>query len=555
MENHGRILGQGTCRFATQRFGRPSLKKLANRLISSLYWSSKTNEAVVTRRFKKYALFATLALALALRLPGIEWGLPPTTPEVRLSGFRSSYAFDEGTILSAIAEANTDQFDLDPRNYHWGTLHLELVLLTLDGAQVWGAFHVPWRSAYYNLVPYEFVRVYVVGRLVAIAAALFTIWLLFRFPGLENRCAEAGMFAAMLVTVSPSHILQSDQVRVDVTMASLLVLTLLAALRTHAGNARQFLLLGIAAGLAIAAKYSVITAVGAIAVAALILQRLPWRGVFTFAAGSLLGFVLGGPYVAIKPRAFYDEIHRYYVANQQVPPEFIVPSTKLLAIHAANLARFSLGLPAFLLAIAGLAWMLKRRSATDWIVLAGIAGSAAILIPLRWPLIRYDLPLLVLLALCAGIFLERVPGVWRYSLAAVALAVPLAASITQIHYMRAPHPANVMLPRILEMVPPGSPITRLFRESPPLTEKAYPLGPKIFLDDLTQTKPGWVLMCDLPDHPYKPSTLALLKSSYQEVASAKIDPILSWATLGTRSEPHDWKYTHPTFTLYRKNSQ
>jgi hypothetical protein len=121
--------------------------------------------------------------------------------------------------------------------------------------------------------------------------------------------------------------------------------------------------------------------------------------------------------------------------------------------------------------------------------------------------------------------------------------------------MRAPHPANVMLPRILEMVPAGSPVTRLFRESPPLSEKAYPFVPGLLLDDLTKTKPPWVLMCDLPDEPYKPSTLALLNSSYQAVASAKIDPILSWATLGTRSEPHDWKYTHPRFTLYRKKSQ
>jgi hypothetical protein len=472
-----------------------------------------------------------------------------------LSGFRSSYAFDEGTILSAIAEANTARFDLDPRNYHWGTLHLELVLLTLDGAQALGAFHVPWRSAYYNLVPHEFVRVYVIGRLVAIAGALFTVWLLSRFRGFENRDAEAGIFAALLVAMSPSHVLQSDQVRVDVTMASLLVLTLLAALRTHAAKPHRFLLLGIAAGLAIAAKYSVVTAVGAIAIAALLLQRLPWRGVFFVAAGSLLGFILGGPYVAIKPRAFYDDIHRYYIANQQVPPELIIPPAKLLAIHASHLARFSLGLPAILLAIAGFVWMLKRRSTTDWIVLAGIAGSAAILVPLRWPLIRYDLPLLVLLALSAGIFLESLPERWRYSLAAVALALPLAASITQIRYMRAPHPANVMLPRILEMVPAGSPVTRLFRESPPLSEKAYPFVPGLLLDDLTKTKPPWVLMCDLPDEPYKPSTLALLNSSYQAVASAKIDPILSWATLGTRSEPHDWKYTHPSFTLYRKKSQ
>jgi hypothetical protein len=54
---------------------------------------------------KRIAPFATLAAALLVRLPGIGWGLPPATPQVRASDFRSSYAFDEGDILSGAAKA------------------------------------------------------------------------------------------------------------------------------------------------------------------------------------------------------------------------------------------------------------------------------------------------------------------------------------------------------------------------------------------------------------------------------------------------------------------
>src|SRR5271156_3322883 len=105
-------------------------------------------------------LLATLAVALCVRLPGIGWGLPPATPEVRASGLRSSYAFDEDDILSGVAKASVARLDFDPNEYHWGTLHIELTLLALDGAQAAGAFHAPWRSAFYNLAPGDFDRVY-----------------------------------------------------------------------------------------------------------------------------------------------------------------------------------------------------------------------------------------------------------------------------------------------------------------------------------------------------------------------------------------------------------
>src|SRR5260370_39986106 len=119
----------------------------------------------------------------------------------------------------------------------------------------------------------DFVRVYVVGRLVAVASALLTVWLLFQFPGVW-----AGPFAAMLLAVSPSHMLQSDQVRVDVTMTAMLGLTLLVGtrLQSNAGPV-QFLLLGVAGGLAIAGEYSAGSRVAGIILASLLPQRFTWR--------------------------------------------------------------------------------------------------------------------------------------------------------------------------------------------------------------------------------------------------------------------------------------
>src|SRR5438270_79096 len=88
---------------------------------------------------------------------------------------------------------------------------------------------------------------------------------------------------------------------------------------------------------------------------------------------------------------------------------------KLLTLHAVDLVRFSMGLPALLLALAGIVWMLRRRLASDWVILAAIAGYVAILPPLRWVLLRYELPLIVLFGLCAGVALERLSSRGRPS--------------------------------------------------------------------------------------------------------------------------------------------
>jgi len=509
---------------------------------------------------KRFWLFAVLAATVLLRLPGIEWGLPPTTPEVAASGLRSSYAFDERLILEAVAKADMKRLDFDPRDHHWGTLHLDLVLLALDGAEAAGFFRSPWRMAYHDMIQGDFVRVYVVGRTVAIFAALFTVWLLFRF--------SYGAFAAMLVAVSPSHVLQSDQVRVDVTMTAFVILTLLFGLRIHEPDKNlsatdatawpQFLVLGIAAGLAISAKYSALTAVAPIALAALWLKRFPLRGILAVAGGGLLGFLASWPYFLSRlfaPLEISKGLRGYVEAyGNAPPPQFLISAGKLLELHGLNIVRFSMGLPAFLLAAGGIAWMLRRRSRSDWTILAAIGGSVVILFPLHWPLVRYDLPLTALLGLCAGAALERFPKRWRGWLTAVALAMPLAGSIAQIKFMTSTHPANLALQRVLEIVPPGNVIARLVPEEPPLDEKIYPMAQNIVLDDLTANPPAWVLMTDLPEVPYPEATLALLRSSYEEVADFGSHRIFAWSTFGEAGAPQDWKYTHPHFVLYRKRS-
>src|SRR5262249_55505640 len=172
-----------------------------------------------------------------------------------------------------------------------------------------------------------------------------------------------------------------------------------------------------------------------------------------------------------------------------------------------------------------------------------IAGYVVILFPLHWPLIRYNLPLVVLLGLCAGAAIRRFSRRWRYPLVAATLIMPIAGCIAQIYYMRSPQTADRMLWRILEVVPPGSPISRLMPEAPALDRKVYPMGPSLYAPNFAATAPEWVLMTDLNDAPFPAETLGTVRGKYEVMAHFENPGILGWSTLGEAGAPQDWKYT------------
>ena len=80
------------------------------------------------------------------------------------------------------------------------------------------------------------------------------------------------------------------------------------------------------------------------------------------------------------------------------------------------------------------------------------------------------------------------------------------------------------------------------------------MGPALFTPAFANNPPPWALTTDLNDDPYPAPTRAALRSSYDEVAHFASPSILAWATLGESGAPHDWKYTHCSFTLLRKKS-
>ena len=98
----------------------------------------------------------------------------------------------------------------------------------------------------------------------------------------------------------------------------------------------------------------------------------------------------------------------------------------------------------------------------------------------------------------------------------------------------------------------GGEVARVMHELPPLPADLYPAGPNPLLDDLRPAASEWVVLTDLPVVAYPRTNLDFLAENYERVAVFRSRRVFGWATLGERYSPHDWKYTHPEVSLFRR---
>src|SRR5258708_9840784 len=249
----------------------------------------------------RFLLVLLLAGAFVMRVAVIGWGLLPPIPEVIGSGIRSSYAIDEDDILSPISQTKPEQLDFDPRQYHWGALHLELTLIAVELAEHLGYLDRPWRRAFYEMLPGDFERVFVAARLVSVLAGIASIALMF-FLAREYVATPSAFWAAALVALSPAHLLASTQIRVDITMTALVILAAWLGVRAQRNpTPPTFLLLGLAAGASICAKYSAVFLLAPLIAAALWGCRFALSQTVFAMGGVIAGFVLAGPYLLVRP--------------------------------------------------------------------------------------------------------------------------------------------------------------------------------------------------------------------------------------------------------------
>lgn len=308
-------------------------------------------------------LAAVLALAAALRLVGIEYGLP----------FGNLLNPDEQNIVPR-AWAMVHGGGLDP---HWFD-YPSLLLYVLAPFQAWQG-----EPSY--LTARLVIAAFGVG---GVAAAW---WL-----GRAAYGRAAGLVAAVVVSVETIGVAYSHAAVTDVPMTALLTLALVLAVTGRLEWA------GVAAGLAASAKYPAVFLLVPLVVAG----WGRWRRLAVSIGLAILVFFATSPFVLVHPRQAWNDASRVQRLARDGWLGFEHDSWALFSFTGKLWA--GLG-PVLVVAAVGLVLALRRRSRTDLILAGFVLVYLVDLLTIRAHFDRYVLPLVPPLAVLAGRVRALVP--------------------------------------------------------------------------------------------------------------------------------------------------
>lgn len=548
---------------------------------SQLHFVPTETTAPGPLRAYRLALFALVVLSLGLRLYALDWGMPQFNPaHMARSEYRNSYHIDEDNFLWGLVQMRPAAGNFDVLDYHWGTLQYYLIYGALLGGEAMGLVPAPWETAFQNGDIPSIPHFYELGRLVSVAAgAACTLVVV----GLGTMLAgnQAGLAAGLAYAIAPLPVVEAHYLTNDVVMSALVAAAVLAAVLAVQGGSVWWLAgSGLLLGLAIADKYSAVFAALALPVAQVVSVRrthdregIRMLGLLLLPPlGALVGFLLGEPYALLAPDKLVAGLRISTAGNSINFNQGIQGPLGMVWWQARNLAGLGLTWPLALLALGGLALMLASLQRTrknpgpgpvaplpaalpSLIVMAALAGLAASLFLNRVFMMRYTQPLVPLLSVAAGVAWTAIP-VANLRRGAGALALMAAGVITlgQLSLMGGPHTANELLAWLETHLQPRQYVARLWPEYPPLDGGSYRL---LRLDpwrpDLPAgARPDYVIMDNMLFGPPTPALADALSRDYVQVATFSAQPRLGPFTWDEGVTPHDWKYSHPAFAVYRR---
>jgi hypothetical protein len=401
------------------------------------------------------------ALALVLRVIGLQYGLPAVYNPDEVSIMARALSFAKGT--------------LNPHNFLYPTFYF-YVLFAWVGAYLgvlWLSGRVVSATALQELYFRDPTGIYTAGRTLGVAAGTVSVWLLYRL-GMRLADGRTAVAAAVFLAVSPLHVRDSHYVKHDVPATLAIVAAYLAITRVWSGadratgtrepGLRDAALAGAAAGVAFSTHYYCIFL--ALPLAWAIFHR--FRGAGPRALSRLLGTAAGAsaivffalsPFLLVEPATALRDItaNREIVVDRAVATGAFGPA----ASYAEMVWRDSLGIPAVLLAMVGITWMLVVDRATAILLLA-FPAPFLLFITNTAPASRYLNPVLPFLALFAAYGLVRLstragaPPVVFWGALLAAAAPPALASVRTDRFFRQDDTRTLARAYIESRIPSGS---------------------------------------------------------------------------------------------------
>jgi 4-amino-4-deoxy-L-arabinose transferase-like glycosyltransferase len=544
-----------------------------------------------------------VALALSLRLWGIEWGLPNTL-------HASSYHTDEAVVLlhsrPGIQGLNLFAGQFLPHYYNYGSLQLYLNNIAIS---IVSAYMPPAHGGYGS--PAQLDINYLTGRLLTVFMGTATVWALWAF-GRRVYGEWAALLGAFLLAVAPLHAQHSHFMTVDVPATLWVVLSLLwcAKAQLDEQRLRALAIAGCFAGLATATKYNCVLVMLPVLYAGLAATKsgtkLPVSkkiiGILCACLAMSAAYFVACPGTILESGTFIQDFRfeAVHVSSQQ-ELWFQGSGVGWWYIVARNLGD-GLGLPLLLASIVGLAYAVRKRTYGDLLALSFAIPYYLLVGAAVSRYARYEIPLVPILALFAGRLLADAASVKSvkpaWSARGVSAIVAAAATVSTV-FLLVPMTREDPRDRAAEWIEAnaaapstqiGMPVTPWFW-SPPIDPYFCLPGPvewqnprllnnetaRIVPDYtskptpapfdssvLLEQKPAIVVMSEfeyfdrlrLKD----PATLAYVAELRKDYSHPIVFSDPHWLggrktidSLPCQDLPHDMLYTSPTVLIFRRN--
>lgn len=402
-------------------------------------------------------LVAIAALALGLRLLGLQYGLPAVYNMDESAIMRHALSFARGT--------------LEPRNYLYPSFYL-YVLFAWVGAYlgfVWLTGGVASLSALKQMFFTHPAGIYTAGRTLTALCGTLGVLAVFKL-GQRLFDVRVGIAGAIFLAVAPLAVRDSHYVKHDIPATLLIVIAYIAITRiwpctpAEGQSRNDVLVAGAACGAAFSTHYYCVFLVLPLGWA--IVQRwraagwrIVMRHMFTAGVISAVVFFALSPFILIEPIEAWRDMtaNREIVVDRAFDRGAFSPAARYLDMLWTD----SAGRAVVAAGMAGVGWMLVTAPARAVLLLLFPVAFFAF-ITNTVPASRYLNPVLPFVALFAAWTLGRLADLFRAPSAAYWLAVALLAAPSAIESIRADlffrtDDTRALAERFVEEhVPPGS---------------------------------------------------------------------------------------------------
>jgi hypothetical protein len=433
-------------------------------------------------------MIAIAFVALLLRVYGADFGLP------------LHYHIDEERVMSRVIRMVTTG-DLNPRFFHYPSFIFYFLGSLV--ALYYFVHYIPFAfgaiaagrsfslSAFGQAFQADEAFLYLLSRVSMGAVGMLTVVLVYI---LVRRLIDrrAAFFTSIFLALCPLHVIESHYIKQEVLMTFFMILALYIGVRgAKRSTDRPAYGPGAAAGIAASVKYNGVLALAVTPLLFRVKEKLRLssfigRGPILTVVVAVAAFLFFSPYILLDFGRFSADFafEMFHVAEKghhafDLNGDGLVFHRFFYQILAAF--PFSLGLPVYVVALAGVVFaLLKKERPFVWLLFFAVPYFIMTAM-MKVVFLRYYMPLVVVLCILAGygmsVMISRGGWLGRISWVIGVVVILYTASVTLSIELSMPLGQATLdhgLEWVRDRVPEGSKVA-FTHFTPPLTEEPYDL--------------------------------------------------------------------------------